>query len=110
MSVRAYLIERVRVDSDKEGYDKTILYRSQTPFFNVWKTNNLIDIFRWFGYDGSNEDCVGNFELTDEGFEDFMNDYEENTKNWSEYDLSVLEKIKNYFEKGDSWLLELECF
>ena len=109
MSIRAYLIERNEIDSDKEGYQKFELYRKKEPFFNVWHSNELIDIFRWYGYDGSNEDCVGDFELTDEQFEDFMKDLEENTKNWSDYDLEILEKIKEYFNEGH-WLLQLEAF
>lgn len=109
MSVRAYICERSKVKSDKEDYDKFIIYREKEPFFNVWRTTNLIDLFRYFGYDGSNEDCVGDFELTDEQFEDFMNDFEENTKNWSDYDLEIVYKIKEYFE-NDRWLLELECY
>ena len=109
MSIRAYIIKRKKVESDKNDCDKFIVYRERTELFNVWKTTHLIDLFRWFGYDGSNEDCVGDFELTDEQFEMFMEDYEENTKNWTEYDLEVLEKIKKFFANGN-WLLQLECF
>lgn len=109
MSVRAYLIERNEVDCNRPGFQKFEIYRDCTPFFNIWRSNNLIDIFRYFGYDGSNEDCVGDFELTDDQFECFMEDFEENTKNWSEYDLEIVKKIKKYFDEGN-WLLQLEAY
>ena len=109
MSIRAYLIERKRVDSDKENYDKIVTYRHRTPFFNVWRTTNLIDIFQLYGFDGTNNDCIGEFELSDDQFEEFLKDFDDNTRRWSEYDFEILEKIKNYFNEGH-WLLTLETY
>lgn len=59
---------------------------------------------RWF-----NDDCSGTVELTDEQFEDFMEEFEENTKKWSDYDLEILKKIKTYFDNGN-WLLQLNLY
>ena len=106
MSIRAYLVEKNEVDSDRDDYYKYEVYRHKDELFNMWKTTHLINLFQWYGYDGLNEDCSGEVELTDEEFEDFMNEFEENTKNWSDYDLEVLSKIKEYFDKGN-WLLQL---
>ena len=109
MSVRAYLFKKNEVDSEDENYRKYEIYEEKEPFCNMWKTTHLLQLFQWYGYDGLNDDCNGTMELTDEQFENFMEEFEENTKKWSDYDLEILKKIKAYFDDGN-WLLQLNLY
>lgn len=109
MSIRAYIFDENEVDSDKEGFKKYEVYQETEPLFNLWKTTHILDLFRYFGFDGTNEDCVGELEIMDEQLEEFLENKKENTKNWSDYDLETLEKIINYFKDG-YWILRLRCY
>lgn len=110
MSVRAYLYERNEIDSDIEGFKKYITYIEQEPFFNLWGQDRLFeDLFVNYGFDGTNNDCVGQLELTDEQFAEFCNNKNRYLNKWSDYDLEILNKIKKYFDEGN-WLLQLECY
>lgn len=108
MSIRAYIFTRKEIESDKEGFRKYEIYEDTDEFFNLTHTTYIIDLFRYFGYDSTNNDLIGQLELTIEGLEDFLNDSEENTKNWTDYDMEVLHKIIKYFEIND--ILNLECY
>lgn len=110
MSIRAYLSERNEIDSDRENFSKYITYIEREPFFNLWKQDKLFeDLFMYYGFDGTNNDCVGQLELTDEQFEEFWNNKHKYLNKWSGYDLEILDKIKKYFDDGN-WLLQLECY
>ena len=109
MSVRAYIFEEKQVKSDKNDCYKYEIYQEKDPMFNVWRQTHLLDLFFAFGFDGTNNDCVGELELTDEGLEEFLKDKEKNTKHWTDYDLEILDKIIDYF-KDNNWILRLRTY
>lgn len=109
MSIRAYICERNQVDSERDDSWKYEEYILKECLFNLWRNPNIFDLFINFGFDGTNGDCVGQLELTDEQFEDFVKNKKENTKQWNNSDLQILKKIERYFKEGN-WLLQLECF
>ena len=107
MSICAYLMERNEVDSERDDYWKYEEYVSKDVFFEYYCTKDLLDVFRFHGYDGTDYNLVGTLELTDEQFEEFTETYEDNSGyDFNKYDVEILVKIEKYFEDGN-WLLQL---
>lgn len=117
MSVRAY-IERERsiwVDevnrtyydnNDGEGLVK-YTHTDKEFAFNIWHQNEFLEELLNFGAeDYTNQDFLGNIEMSKEDFESMI----ENSKRiLSNEDWESIEVIQNYFKEGWDWIV-FDCY
>lgn len=106
MSIRAYLI----TETDEKIIDcKKYVYEKEELFFNVWHESRVFDIIAHYGFDGTNDDCVGELEIHWEEWDGFKENYKENVAEGHDYGFSknekeVLQRIDALFKEGHEFL------
>lgn len=106
MSIRAYIIKRIDQGYD-DNYSYTLIAQERVPLFNVWHHSNIFDLITSYGFDGTNDDCVGEIEIDCEMWDEVKN--EENFSKFTSEEIDILQKIDTYF-KGGNEFLTLECY
>lgn len=107
MSIRAYLI----TETDEKIIDgKKYVYEKEELFFNVWHESRVFDVIAQYGFDGTNDDCVGELEIDWEEWNKFKEDHKENIRKkrydyiFSKTEENVLQKIDELFKEGHKLL------
>ena len=106
MSIRAYIITRTEQGYD-EKYRYTLVAQEKEPLFNVWHHTEVFDLIRTYGFDGTNDDSVGEIEIDDEMWDEVKE--EEDFSKFSDEEIKILQKIDSYFKEGNEYLTLL-CY
>ncbi len=88
MSVKAYkiLINHTTILDNVIKIEKTI---EKTPTFNITHHENIFKIFQEYGVDCTNEDCIGQIEIDNLDFENYMDEFD-----FTDEERNILKKIK----------------
>lgn len=119
MSVRAYISRENIIWLDENGtvYTKypnnsnhklkEYIHTDKTFCFNLWSQSKVLDELMKFGASSyTNDDWVGEIEITEEDFNEFYL----NNECTEEDDINSIEMMKQYFlEDENNWCLTLIC-
>lgn len=102
MSIRAYLI----TETDEKIIDgKMYIYEKEELFFNVWHEPRVFDVIAQYGFDGTNDDCLGELEIDWEDWDEFKESVTEgHDYDFTKREKEVLQKIDTLFKEGHEFL------
>lgn len=110
MSVRAYIKEEQNIEY-KNGY-KEITYRENLiELFNIWHNPEIFEVLCEYGFDGTNQDSVGEIEIDSEQWEE-LKETEKifispkfTEKKYGKESVKIFKKIDSYLKENEYLLL-----